>query len=214
MTAISVLIPHKQDPENDRALAIALAMYRDNTGGEIELIVDDTTPADPYALLNDMAERAKADWIFFGNSDLFPAWGWDRALLDLAQEDTIVNATLVEPGAIGVHEGNIHRSFGMTPDSFRRAEFEAWAAGRDEVPANDGFTFYALLHRRAFLDFGGFDVRKGVFPQVALDLDLWARWREAGKPIRRAKAFFYHLQNFSNPTEQQKAVRRELNDAS
>lgn len=207
MTQISVLIPHKRDPENDKALAIAVSMYAANTTVDMELIVDDTTPADPYVLLNDMARRAKSEWLFFGNSDLFPATGWDTALLALAEPATIVNATLVECGAIGVHEGNIHRNFGMTPDKFDRAAFEAYAASNPEPPANDGFTFYALLHRQAFLDAGGFDLSRGSFPDQPLDLYFWAAWRSAGRPIVRARAYFAHLQNFSNPLEQQKPVR-------
>ena len=207
MTQISVLIPHKRDPENDKALDIALSMYVRNTSVDIELCVDTTTPADPYVVLNSMAERARSEWLFFGNSDLFPSKGWDAALLALAEPHTIVNATLVEPGAIGVHEGNIHRNFGMTPERFDRAGFEAFAAANPELPANDGFTFYALLNRQAFLDFGGFDLSRGHFPTTPLDLIFWGQWREEGRTIVRANALFFHLQNWSNVLEQQKEVR-------
>lgn len=209
MTAISVLIPHKRDPENDKALEIALSMYAANTAGPIELIVDDTTPADPYVLLNAMAERAAGEYLFFGNSDLFPGPGWDAALLAKAAAcgpDTMVNATLVEPGAIGVHIQNITRNFGMRPDTFDRAAFEAFAASNPELPAGDGFYFYALIERRAFLDFGSFDLTRGLFPEP-LDIYFSERWAAAGRRFARANALFYHLQNFSNPLEQEKAVR-------
>lgn len=206
MTAISLLIPHKRDPENDKALAIALAMYAANTTVDVELIVDTTTPADPYVLLNDMARRAKSEWLFFGNSDLFPAKGWDAELLALAEPQTIVNATLVEPGAIGVHIQNITRSFGMRPDTFDRAGFEAWAATSPELPAGDGYYFYALMHRQTFLDFGGWDTSLGAFPEP-LDIAYFEKWAAAGRRFVRSKALFAHLQNFSNPAEQSKAVR-------
>jgi hypothetical protein len=206
MTTISVLIPHKRDPENDKALDIALAMYAANTVGHIELMVDDTTPADPYVLLNDMARRTEGEYLFFGNSDLFPGPGWDTALLECAAPDTMTTATLVEPGAIGVHIMNIHRNFGMTPDQFDRAAFEGFAASTPELPAGDGFFYYLLMRRADFLDFGAFDLTRGLFPEP-LDIYFWERWLTAGKRIVRSAALFYHLQNFSNPAEQQKAVR-------
>lgn len=206
MPNLSILIPHKHDPVNDKALAIALSCIAANTRHDYELMIDTTTPGDPYVILNDMARRASSDWLFFGNSDLFPAPGWDVPLLAAAQRGTIVNATLVECGAIGVHNQNIHRNFGMTPDTFDRAGFEAWAATNPELPLGDGFVFYALLNRLDFLEEGGFDTANGAFPDP-LDSMFWARWQASGKRIIRANALLYHLQNYSNPLEQEKAVR-------
>jgi hypothetical protein len=205
MPALSILLPHKHEPENDKALAIALSCIVANTRVDYELIVDTTTPGDPYVILNDMARRAKGEWLFFGNSDLFVAPKWDVELLNLADPDTMTSITLVEPGAIGVHIENIHHSFGMTPETFRRAEFEAWAATDPELPAGNGFYFYALRHRQTFLDRGGFDTSIGAFP-IPLDINYHEAWLRDGKQVVRSKALAYHLQNFSNPLEQEKAV--------
>lgn len=212
MPKLSVLIPHKHEPENDKALAIALSCLAANTVNDFELLVDTTTPADPYVVLNDMARRAVGDYLFFSNSDIFVSPGWDFDLLAKAQPSVMVTATLVEPGAIGVFTGNMQRNFGMTADTFRRAEFEAWAAAPDgALPDGAGFYYYALIHRKTFLDRGAFDLSRGTFPEP-LDIYFWNNWLEDRLRIERSSALVYHLQNYSNPEEQAKAVRRGQND--
>lgn len=205
--AFSILIPHKKDSENDKALAIALACIATNTRADYELLVDSETPADPYVVINRLAAKARGEYIFLSNSDIFVSPGWNVDLLNKAAPDTIVNATLVEPGAIGVFDGNFTRDFGMRPETFNRAAFEAWAAQPDgEYPSGNGFVFYALLHRDTFLARGGFDTTRGSFPEP-LDSYYWRDWRKEGKQILRASSLVYHLQNFSNESEQQKEIR-------
>jgi hypothetical protein len=207
MPKLTVLIPHKHDPENDKALAIALACLATNTRADFELLVDTTTPADPYVVLNRMAAAAHGEYLFFSNSDIFVAPGWDIDLLAKAQQNTMVTATLVEPGAIGLFPGNMRRDFGMTPDTFRRADWEHWAAVPDgDLPDGEGFYYYALIHREMFLARGAFDTRLGTFP-TPLDIHFWDAWKADGLPIVRSAALVYHLQNYSNPEEQSKAVR-------
>lgn len=206
MPDLSILIPHKHEPENDKALQIALACIVANTRCDFELLIDTTTPCDPYVALNAMARAARSPWLFFSNSDIFPAPSWDEHLLIKARRGALVTATLVEPGAIGVHEQNIHRKFGMTPDTFQRPAFEAFAESKPELPAGDGFYYYLMVHRSDFLDFGGFDTSLGPFP-TPLDIFFWEKWLKAGKLIKRSAALVYHLQNYSNSEEQIKAVR-------
>lgn len=206
MSRFSILLPHKKEANNDKALAIALSCIADNTRNQYELIIDSTTPADPYVVLNDMARRASGEYLFFSNSDLFMAKGWDIDLLEKASPDTIVNITLVEPGAIGVSDQNIWLSFGMTPDTFNRPAFEAWAEDQRILPPGDGFEYYSLINRQVFLDRGGFDLSRGPFPEP-LDTYFRERWLNDGLKMCRAFSFGAHLQNWSNPEEQQKPVR-------
>lgn len=203
---LSILIPHKHTPENDKALAIALSCLALNTRADFELLIDTQTPADPYRVINGLAAKARGEYIFLSNSDIFVSPGWDIDLLEHAATNVIVNATLVEPGAIGVFDGNMHHNFGMTPDTFRRAEFEAWATTPQQIPSSEGFVYYALLHRETFLSRGGFDTSRGVFPEP-LDSYYWQSWKDDGLRIVRAYSLIYHLQNYSNEEEQIKAVR-------
>lgn len=206
MTVLSVLIPHKRSPANDRALSIALSCLVDNTDVDYELIIDAQTPADPYVLLNCMARRARSEYIVFGNSDLFFARNWARPMLEVARPDWIVTGVLVEPGAIGVHIQNHPRNFGMRPETFDRTAFEAWCAETPESPQGDGWYFPSMHHRSSFLDFGGFDTVLGAFPEP-LDAIYWDRWKSNGRKVHRVMSFAYHLQAFSNEGEQQKPVR-------
>lgn len=205
--ALSVLIPHLREPENDRALAVCLETLVDNTGVDYELIIEAVaTRRDIYAVCNSMAARANADWIVFHNSDVFMAPGWAEPMLEAAAPERIVAGVIVECGAIGVNVLNHHRDFGMTPEAFRREAFETWVREAPEVPAGDGWYFPSLHHRETFLAFGGFDTTCGVFP-APLDAMYWDRWRAAGREVRRVESFCYHLQQYSFKEEQEKAIR-------
>lgn len=207
MLNLSILIPHKKDPENDKALAIALACIATNTRSNYELIVDTQTPANPYVVLNHMAARARGEYIALLNSDTFPAPEWDVRLLELAAPTRIVNMTLVEPGAIGVFDGNLQANFGMRPDTFDRTAFEHYAATNQNFAGGEGFVYYGLIHREVFLGRGGFDTSKGYYP-TPLDSYFWQAWKDDGLEIVRAPtAYIYHLQNYSNEAEQVKEVR-------
>lgn len=207
MAEISILIPHKHDRENDKALKIALECIIDNTDHDYEILIDATTPGEPYTLINRMAQQASAPWLVFSNSDVFFGPHWDTPMLQAADNDMIVTGILVEAGAIGVADQNIRANFGMTPDFFHRQAFEQFCAVANYPLIGDGWYFPCLINRARFLDMGGFDTTKGAFPFVPLDILFWEKWRAAGNRVRRVQSYAYHLQNYSNPAEQTKAVR-------
>lgn len=204
--AVSILIPHLRSPENDKALQIALSCIVANTSVDYELIVD-TQVGGVYGICNDMANRAKADYIVFSNTDVFFAPGWITPLLAQANAETIVTGTLVECGAIGVNEANIAHDFGMTPERFDRQAFEAYVSTNPEMPSGRGWYFPSLHPRATFLACGGFDNSQQEFPSP-LDEIYWNQWLKAGKRVMRVPSYAYHLQNYSNPSEQGKAVRK------
>lgn len=204
---LSILIPHLRNHANDQALAIALSCIAENTSVDYELIIVADTGNDVYSLYNQLAAQASADWIVFSNSDVFFAPGWAEPMLDAAQPDTIVAGVLVECGAIGVNIQNHHRDFGMTPGTFNRAAFEQWCDQTPEIPHGAGWYMPSLHHRETFLSMGGFDVSKGRFPVDELDTEYWERWRKSGHKVLRVASYAYHIQNYSNPTEQQKEIR-------
>lgn len=205
--ALSVLIPHLREPENDRALRVCLDCLSSNTSVDYELIIEAVAARrDIYEVCNRMAAKAAADWIVFSNSDVFMAPGWAEPMLEAARSEFIVTGVIVECGAIGVNILNHHRNFGMRPETFDRAAFERWVVEAPEIPAGDGWYFPSLHHRETFLSMGGFDISKGSFPDP-LDEDYWNRWRASGRHVHRVTSFCYHLQNYTGPGEYEKAVR-------
>lgn len=203
---LSICIAHKHTPENDKALAIALDCIVRNTLCDYELLIDTTTPAEPYHVYNALAKKASGEYVVFSNSDVFFAQRWDEPMLYAADKYTIVTGVLVECGAIGVNAENVERNFGMTPDTFQRDEFEAWAKGAGEW-GGDGWYFPCLMPRQTFIQAGMFDTSRGGFPNP-LDIWFWEKWRGMGLKVKRVRSFAYHLQNYSNEKEQSKPVRK------
>lgn len=206
MAEIAILIPHKHTRENDKALAIALDCIVRNTDMDYEVLIDATTPACPYEVINRMAHSTTATYIVPTNSDVFFAPGWVRPMFAAAAPHMIITGVLVEPGAIAVSDQNHTANFGMTPETFDREAFEQWVVESPEVPSGNGWYFPSMHHRQTFLDRGGFDLSLGHFP-APLDSHYWEQWQASGNYVERVLSYAYHLQNWSNPEEQQKAVR-------
>lgn len=197
MPSLSILIPHKHVSHNDDALSVALDCIVRNTRHDYELIVDTTTPGEPYSLYNALAKKAAGEFVVFSNTDVFFAPDWDVAMLAAANRYAIVTGILVECGAIGVSDRNVNRDFGRRPDTFRRDEFESWCATSDIQPTGIGWYMPCCVHRETFLKMGGFDTSQGGFP-IPLDGMFWDKWKSMGLDIQRVRSFAYHLQNFSD----------------
>ena len=210
MPNLSLLIAHKHDKANDAALKVCLDCLVSNTVNDYEILVDATTPAEPYTVYNALAQKAAGEYIVFLNSDTFCAPSWDVPMMEVAAPDVIVVPVLVESGAIGVHPNNIPVNFGMTPETFKRPAFELFAehAYPNLFNDSDGWFMPSLFNRNRFLLEGGFDTSLGGFP-LDLDRKLWDKWRASGKRAVKVPSYCYHLQNYSNHDEQVKAVRHE-----
>ena len=211
---VSILLPHLREPNNDTALKVCLDCLVANTATDFELVMESVaTRRDIYGVLNRMAERAIGEWIIPMNTDVFVSPGWMEPLLEAADPNTIVSPVMVECGAIGVHERNLQRDFGMTPDSFQREAFEQWVLeGADWlggwVEGDWAWFFPSLLPRQRFLDLGGFDTTRGAFPREPLDINFWIDWETQGGLFKRVRSWVYHLQQWSSKEEQEKAVRQ------
>lgn len=217
--AISIIIPHLREPQNDKALKIALDCILDNTDLDYELIVEAVaTRRDIYPVLNNMAHRARAEWLVFSNSDVFLAPGWASGFYAQREQNTIVTGVIVECGVIGVASVNHHLNFGVTPDGFQRDEFEAWVTTDEAADIISGQSFHnprgwyfpCLLNKREFNHMGGFDTSRGHFPIDPLDMIFWDKWAESGKGFKRGNSFCYHLQNFTSEEPERIANRQRL----
>jgi hypothetical protein len=211
VTALTIILPHLRNPGNDRSLAIALDCIFANTRNDFDLLV--ATEKRPLAgLVNEMIASARTDCVVYTASDTFFARGWDEPMLALWNADTLVTNVLVEPGAIGMHPDNVHKDFGRKPETFRRADFEAWVASGD-APVPNNFGWYApfMISRAAFLEQGGYltDLTQDHRGFTAADQLLFADWQARGKRIMRARSYAYHLQGWSDLDEQQHE-KREL----
>jgi hypothetical protein len=200
---ISILLPHLRNPYNDAALDIALSCIVANTDIDYEVIIEAVSERrDIYGVINSMAARCNSEWIVPTNTDVFMAAGWASALYDARAHDVIAAPIMVECGAIPVNDRNLERDFGRTPQTFRRAEFEAWTAdggGWREHWREDEQSWYfpSLFSRERFLDLGGFDTGRGSFPLDPLDIYFWDTWAANGGSFRRVRTFVYHLQAYS-----------------
>lgn len=217
---VSIIIPHLRNPDNDKALKVALDCILDNTDLDYELIVEAVaTRRDIYPVLNNMAHRARAEWIVFSNSDVFMAPGWASAMYAARDESAIVTGIIAECGAISVAADNYELHYGVTPEGYNRTGFEAWVEQEGatiyshKAHQHRGWYFPCLLNKRVFNHSGGFDSSVGSFPQDACDMAYWDKWAASGKHFRRVNSWCYHLQNFTSDDSERIANRARLQGA-
>lgn len=217
---ISIIIPHLRNPDNDKALKVALDCILDNTDLDYELMVEAVaTRRDIYPVLNNMAHRARAEWIVFSNSDVFMAPEWASAMYAARDESAIVTGIIAECGAISVAADNYELHYGVTPDTYNRAGFEAWVEQEGatiyshKAHQHRGWYFPCLLNKRTFNHSGGFDSSVGSFPQAPCDMAYWDKWAASGKHFRRVNSWCYHLQNFTSEDTVRIANRQRMNGA-
>lgn len=206
----TIILPHRRNPGNDAALKICLDCLMQNTRNDFILLMDAADNKPLYPRVNAMVRQATTECCVYTASDTFVAPGWDEPMLELWTSDVFVTSVLVEPGAIGVYEGNVTRDFGRKPDQFRRDDFEAWTTSSDAyVPSPEGWPCLYMFPRSGWIANGGLEENlagdwRGFTPA---DERLWARWKLGGKKILRARSFAYHLQSYSEPEEQQHGKR-------
>lgn len=213
MPAFTILLPHKNNPRNNEALAICMDCLIKNTVNDFELHISIARNQLLYSTMNRLVEEAPIGVCVFLHSDMFVSPGWDEAMLALLDQNmgnTFVTGLLVEPGAIGVHPNNYEKDFGRSPDKFRREEFEAWACS-EEVPKahGEGWVAPIAFYRGVWLANGGHDLR-GDDDWTNRDNDMLAKFKAKGGKIIQAQAPVFHLQRYSETEEQNHPKRNEL----
>lgn len=209
MATFTIVLPHKRNPGNDRALQIALDCLFTNTREDFQLLIDAAVDEPLYPRITRLIDMARTEVIVYTCSDIFHAPGWDIPMLNLVNATTFVTGVLVEPGAMAPHLDNVHRDFGRKPETFRRAEFEEWATTTSQVPTGIGFPAPYMFSRSRFFKLGGFQM--GLQPDhqgfTGADDDLFDRNLTHGGSNVRAQSYFYHLQRYSELSEQTKEGR-------
>lgn len=205
--AFTVVISHLREQRNHDALNICLDCLWRNTVNDFDLIVANGNPVGYYETTNRLVEQATTEYVVIHNSDMFVAPRWDVAMLELAAPDTICTAVLIETGLLGVRSDQITRNFGLTPETFRRAEFEMFCE-MAEVP--DGWGMYApvMMNRKRWLDFEGYNVEKyGDEFHSGADFYTFEDWLAAGNKIKRGRTFAYHLGRWSQAEWRRPEIR-------
>jgi len=195
MPDLSILLPHKPGLSNDKALKLAIdSIIKYTPVYSYELLIDNTTPGDPYQIWNEMAKMARGEILVFTNSDVIFAPGWDMMAL-YTVPNVIVTGYIVEPGNIGVAPVNITRDFGKHPDNFRESEFHTFINkhGALEVKTERGWYMPCTMQREWFLTTGGFPTDK-PFPEPN-DIRFWDYCRDTlGTEFKRVRSYSYHFQ--------------------
>jgi len=209
-STFTVILPHKRNPGNDAALTICMDMLKANTVSDnFEILISCVRDGLLFPTIDRLFRQAETEYLVFWNSDMFPAPNWDILMLEQAAHDVIVNPVLVEPGAIGLYAENLLMDFGRRPDTFRRDEFEEWSQSENaSVPDGEGFFAPYMIARQRYLDLGGFDLTGDLTGFVGRDMDLYAAHKANGGRVVRVGAYVYHLQRYSELTEQQKENRQ------
>lgn len=217
MTAFTIVLPHKRNPGNDRALAVCLSCLFENTVNDFLLITDAATDAPLYHRVNSMVQLAPLpnDICVYMASDMFLAPGWDVPMLEAILKDwgqvipPFVTNIVVEPGVISMSGQNLQADFGSKPETFRRGTFELWCETAPMLEGK-GWVCPYMFSRQRFLELGGLSEYTHTDHRGFNDSDteLFRRHEEAGGRIQRVQSYVYHLQGFSDP-EEQNAAKRE-----
>lgn len=208
MSAYTVILPHKRNPGNNRALKVALDCLETNARYDHHLIIDAAEDKPLYERVNKMVEQATTKIVIYTASDMFPNKNWDDEMLKVYVDNAIVVPIIVEPGVIGIHSANIEHDFGRTPERFKRKEFENWC---ETAPIPNGYWFAPfLINRNRFLDLGGLQTNlqgdhQGFSPA---DVVLFEKHLANDGYIAKAHCYIYHLQRWSQIEEQNKENRR------
>jgi hypothetical protein len=189
----SILIPHLHTEVDKRALRVLLDTIVRHTIHDYELIVQAHQGDNAYPILNAMAQAATSEWLVFTCTDHFCSPAWDVPMWDARGEDMLVVGGLVESGFRLVSEQNLERNFGMSPETFYEAGFNAFAASHPPLPTIDAWTFPWLVHRESFWNMGGFDIH----PSLS-DMFFFRKWMMAGKQWTRVESYAYHLMNWTS----------------
>ena len=206
--AFTVLLPHKRNPGNNAALAIALSCLQDNTVKDFILLMDAAVDQPLNERVNRMVQAAPTDCCVYTASDMFMAREWDREMLAIYNSDTFVTNVVIEPRAIALHPMNLEANFGMRPETFRRAQFEEFCKTAP-VLSGEGWFAPVMFSRQGFLDMGGLalDGEADAMGFTAADMLLFEKWKATGHTVKRAPSFCYHLQRYSDIGEQEHGKR-------
>lgn len=194
---ISIVFPHAINKENDKCLELKLRMLQENTTCEYEVLyLANTGRRDlVYMGWDYLIRNAYFDFILWDNTDIVYAKNWNENVLKYSDKGDWIGLELVECGQIGSNQ--IVIDFGITADTFRRDEFEAFAehkAKEAKFQWRDGFSWYSpsVWRKSWYIGLGGFDLDK-QFPYPC-DIDFRRKAERDRARFIVANSWAYHFQ--------------------
>lgn len=144
--------------------------------------------------LSIMIHAAKNDVVCYLQSDMVAGKDLDAHIeKNLTDKDTILSLTRVEPPLHPPAKDKITKDFGLTPDNFKKKEFDSLvetiqSEGRDLIEAH--FAPFAI-HKSTWAELGGFDAS---FVCSREDSDFLVRAKLHGKRLVQTwDAIVYHF---------------------
>jgi len=195
---ISIVFPHAINKENNKVLDLKLRMFEENTTCPYEILylANQKRTDLVYKGWNFLIENAKYDLVLWDNTDIVYSKGWNENVIKSQSKGDWIGLELVECGQIGVHPNNIKKDFGITADTFRREEFEAWSAEytKDRPTFRDGFCWYSpsVFKKDWFISMGGFNTEI-PFPHPNDSL-FKEKAEKYGQKFIVANSIAYHFQ--------------------
>jgi len=204
---MTIILPHKRNPGNDAALKIALDCLFANTVNDFHLLIDAAYDQPLYERIHRLMLQATTECVVYTTSDSFHAPGWDVPMLEAFRDHRLVYGVVIEPGMIGVYDGNIHADFGRRPEQFNRDAFELFAASSGaSMPNGFGFPAPIMYPRSLYLqyDYPLLD-QPDFYPRDDMIIDRMIA--DGVVEQVRVRSYFYHMQRYSDIIEQQRPER-------
>jgi GT2 family glycosyltransferase len=141
-----------------------------------------------------MFNESKTDIVCYLQSDMVVGKDIDKHILSVINENTVVSCTRIEPPLHPESPEKITKDFGLTPDSFKKEEFNNFIKSFQEEKrshTNGHFAPFAIYKSTWFDKLGGFDTQ---FRCSREDSDMIIRMNLCGlETIQSWKACVYHF---------------------
>jgi hypothetical protein len=190
----SIVIPYLS---KSSCINLCKDILKENTKHSYELIeiIDSNDVYDAY---NTGVAKASTNTVVLMNDDMFVSKNWDEYYIKHTKDKTICTGYLVEPGVIPVSNKNIMLDFGISPETFRKNEFQKWCDATSSVIPEfkencKGWYMPISFNKDTFIPYP--NTVKFPHPNDITLLDEILPMM--GFKFLKVKSFVYHLQNYS-----------------
>src|ERR1035437_4081817 len=141
---------------------------------------------------NRCIEMASTDIVCMFHADMYMAVGFQQGILKYLKERTIVSATRIEPPLHPEGKEKIVRDFGVYPEDFKKAQFDAFIKNfKPPHLTTNGIFAPWVCYKKDIADIGMHDECLHSYHE---DTDIFQRFLLNGyQTVQSWEAFVYHL---------------------